>query len=39
MRVGGAKDLMESGASIPLIMSRGRWSKIDTVTRYIESNS
>ena len=36
MRVGGAQDLMASGASLPIIMNRGRWSKIDTVMRYIE---
>jgi site-specific recombinase XerD len=36
MRVGAAQDLMESGASLPIIMNRGRWSKTDTVMRYIE---
>lgn len=36
MRVGGAQDLMASGASLPIIMNRGRWSKIDIVMRYIE---
>lgn len=37
MRVGAAQDLMKSGASLPIIMNRGRWSKTDTVMRYIES--
>ena len=36
MRVGAAQDLMASGASLPIIMNRGRWSKTDTVMRYIE---
>jgi len=36
MRVGAAQDLMKSGASMPTIMNRGRWSKTDTVTRYLE---
>jgi site-specific recombinase XerD len=39
MRVGAAQDLMQSKASFPVIMDRGRWSKIDTVMRYIEFNS
>jgi site-specific recombinase XerD len=39
MRVGAAQDLMLSKASFPIIMDRGRWSKIDTVMRYIEFNS
>ena len=39
MRVGAAQDLMLSKASFPIIMHRGRWSKIDTVMRYIEFNS
>lgn len=37
MRVGAAQDLLMSGASLPMIMNRGRWSKTDTVMRYIES--
>jgi integrase len=37
MRVGAAQDLLMNGASLPLIMNRGRWSKTDTVMRYIES--
>ena len=40
MRVGAAQDLLNSGASMPIIMQRGRWSKTDTVMRYLEhSNS
>lgn len=38
MRVGAARDLMLSGLTLPTIMNRGRWSKIDTVMRYIEYN-
>lgn len=36
MRVGAAQDLLIGGASLSIIMSRGRWSKTDTVMRYIE---
>ena len=36
LRVGAARDLMRQGASMPLIMKRGRWSKTDTVMRYLE---
>lgn len=39
MRVGAAQDLLLSGASLPLIMSKGRWSKADTVMRYVEKAS
>lgn len=35
-RVGAAQDLMLSGATLPIIMHRGRWSKADTVMRYLE---
>ena len=35
-RVGAAQDLMLSGVSLPIIMSRGRWSKVDTAMRYVE---
>jgi site-specific recombinase XerD len=35
-RVGATQDLMLSGASLPIIMSRGRWSKVDTAMRYVE---
>jgi len=37
IRVGAAQDLLVSGASLPMIMQRGRWSKADTVMRYIEN--
>ncbi len=36
MRVGGAQDLLNSGASFPQIMVKGGWAKTDTVLRYIE---
>jgi site-specific recombinase XerD len=36
MRVGAAQDLLQSGASMPMIMNKGRWSKTDTVMRYLE---
>lgn len=36
MRVGAAQDLMRSGASIPMIMNKGRWSKVGTVMKYLE---
>ena len=38
-RVGAAQDLLLSGATLPMIMNRGRWSKIDTVMRYIENSN
>ncbi len=38
-RVGAAQDLLASGASLPIIMSKGRWSKTDTVMRYLEHTS
>ena len=37
MRVGSAQDLMRSGASMPMLMKRGRWTKTDTVMRYVEN--
>ena len=37
MRVGSAQDLLVSGASLPMLMSRGRWTKTDTVMRYVEN--
>ena len=37
MRVGSAQDLMISGASMPMLMNRGRWTKTDTVMRYVEN--
>jgi integrase len=39
MRVGAAQDLLISGASLPVIMQRGRWSKADTMMRYVENIS
>jgi len=36
IRVGAAQDLLLSGASLPIIMNKGRWSKSDTVMRYVE---
>ena len=36
MRVGAAQDLLLSGASLPEIMNRGRWTKADTIMRYTE---
>jgi integrase len=39
MRVGAAQDLMVAGTALPIIMNRGRWSKIDTVMRFIEFRS
>ena len=38
MRVGAAQDLLKSGASMPTIMNKGRWTKVDTVMRYLESS-
>jgi len=38
MRVGAAQDLLKSGASMPIIMNKGRWSKTDTVMRYLEGS-
>ena len=38
IRVGAALDLMHQGASMPLIMQKGRWSKTDTVMRYLENS-
>ena len=37
MRVGSAQDLLNSGASMPMLMNRGRWTKTDTVMRYVEN--
>ena len=36
IRVGAAQDLVNSGASLPTLMVRGRWSKPDTALRYAE---
>ena len=37
IRIGAAQDLLLSGASLPIIMNKGRWSKADTVMRYVEN--
>ena len=39
MRVGAAQDLLKSGVSMPMIMNKGRWSKTDTVMRYLENTT
>ncbi len=36
IRVGAAQDLALSGVSLPILMRAGRWSKSDTVMRYVE---
>jgi site-specific recombinase XerD len=36
-RVGAAQDLVRIGASLPVLMNRGRWSKPDTAMRYAEA--
>ena len=38
LRVGAAQDLLASGATMPIIMSKGRWTKPDTVMRYLENS-
>jgi integrase len=37
LRVGAAQDLLLSGATLPMIMNRGRWTKTDTIMRYMEN--
>ena len=39
MRVGAAQDLLVNGASLPQIMSMGRWTKVDTAMKYLENSS
>ena len=39
MRVGAAQGLLISGASLPMIMHRERWTKTDTVMCYIENTA
>jgi len=36
-RVGAARDLAQNGNDFPTLMSKGRWSKIDTVMKYIQN--
>ena len=38
MRVGAAQDLLANGASLPQIMIMGRWTKVDTVMKYLEKS-
>lgn len=35
MRVRATRDLLNSGGSMPIITKRGRWSKTNTVMRYL----
>jgi site-specific recombinase XerD len=37
LRVGRAQDLVRNGATLPQIMVRGGWTKVDTVMRYVEN--
>jgi site-specific recombinase XerD len=37
MRVGAAQDMLIVGENLAKIMQRGRWSKTDTVMRYVEN--
>jgi hypothetical protein len=36
LRVGAAQDLLIKGATLPQIMVKGGWTKVDTVIRYVE---
>ena len=36
MRVGADQDMLLAGATLPMMMTKGRWSKPDTVLRYVE---
>lgn len=36
IRVGAAQDLARCGTSLPILMTKGRWSKADTALRYVE---
>jgi len=36
LRIGHAQDMLNSGESMLMIMSKGRWLKTDTVMRYVE---
>ena len=38
-RVGATQDLMKSGASITIMMQKGRWTKTDTLMRYLENTA
>jgi integrase len=37
IRVGATQDLLLSGASLPILMNKGRWTKPDTAMRYAEN--
>ena len=39
MRIRATQDLLIAGASLPMIMQRGRWSKANTVLRHIENTN
>jgi site-specific recombinase XerD len=39
LRVGAAQDLLKGGATLPQIMVKGGWVKVDTVMRYVENTS
>jgi integrase len=39
LRVGAAQELARAGEAMPLIMTRGGWTKPDTVLRYIEQTA
>jgi len=39
MRVGAAQDPLVNGASLSQIMTMGRWTKVDTVMKYLENTS
>jgi hypothetical protein len=36
IRVGAAQDMLMKGATLPQIMVKGGWTKVDTVMRYVE---
>jgi site-specific recombinase XerD len=38
-RVGATQDLLKSGASLPIMMQKGRWTKTDTLMRYLENST
>jgi integrase len=39
MRVGAAQDMLLRGSTLPQIMAKGGWTKVDTVMRYVEHAS
>ena len=36
LRIGGARELMRSGATLAQVMQKGGWEKTDTLMRYVE---